>query len=322
ASLASTMSAGNNHRGNMFDVTAVNTIVITGFDAHPMGNTTIEIYYKPGSYAGSETNSAAWTFIGSAAVAAQPFGTPTPVPVPVNVTIPAGQTYSFYVTSKDTTIGLNYSNGSNEGGVFTSDANMQFREGVGLEYPFTAGTGGLFRPRIWNGIIHYFVPAPDSTLSSRVSYTGGRSNGVMFDLVANSDVLLRDRFDLELTSGAHDVDVYFRRGSFVGHEASVDGWERVGSTSVTSLGNGVVTSIPLIDQIFMSAGETIGIYVDTGVMSPGLRTDGGGNVGDTAVSTAELTMQVGRANGGLFGTAGAPANVRGVLAYPVCTVQP
>ncbi len=155
--LTTTLAAGNNHRGNMFDIFATNTATITSFDAHPMGNTTIAIYYRTSPYAGFETNSAGWILIGSAAVTAQPTGTPTPVPVAVNVTIPAGQTYSFYVTSTNTAVSLNYTDGTTEGATFVSDPNITFRQGVGMDYPFANG-GGVFRPRIWNGVIHYSVP--------------------------------------------------------------------------------------------------------------------------------------------------------------------
>jgi hypothetical protein len=155
--LTSTLAGGNNHRGNMFDIFATNTVTITSFDAHPMGNTTIAVYYRTSPYAGFETSSAGWTLIGSAAVTAQPFGTPTPVPVTVNVTIPAGQTYSFYVTSTNTAVSLNYTDGTTEGATYVSDANIVFRQGVGMEYPFSNG-GGVFRPRVWNGVIHYTVP--------------------------------------------------------------------------------------------------------------------------------------------------------------------
>jgi hypothetical protein len=157
-SLNSTMAAGNNHRGNMFDISATNQVTITSFDAHPMGNTTIAIYYKAGTWNGFANSPASWTLIGSAAVTAQPTGTPTPVPVPVNITIPAGQTYAFYVTSTNTAVSLNYTDGSAVGNIFASDANISFKEGAGLEYPFTNGTGSTFTPRVWNGVIHYTVP--------------------------------------------------------------------------------------------------------------------------------------------------------------------
>jgi len=153
--LTTTFVGGNNHRGNMFDIVAINAVTIESFDAHPVANTNYEIYYKVGTFVGSEANAAAWTQIGTAtSVIAQPLGTPTPIPISVGVTIPAGQTYAFYVTSTNTAVSQNYTDGTGVGNVYSSDANIQFLEGAGMEYPFTAG-GGTFTPRVWNGNIHY-----------------------------------------------------------------------------------------------------------------------------------------------------------------------
>src|SRR5688572_2966550 len=58
--LTSTFATNNNHRGNMFDIFATNAVTITSFDAHPQGNTTIEIYFRTSPYAGFETSSAGW----------------------------------------------------------------------------------------------------------------------------------------------------------------------------------------------------------------------------------------------------------------------
>ncbi|WP_300663368.1 T9SS type A sorting domain-containing protein [Fluviicola sp.] len=145
--------AGNDHRGNMFDIVATNSVIITSFDASPMQNTTIEIYYKAGTWNGFANSPSSWTFVGSAPVIAT--GGIVPVAVPVNVTIPAGETYAFYVTSNNTNVSVNYSNGTNIGNVYSSDANITFLEGGGMEYPFTAGTGAVYQPRVWNGNIHY-----------------------------------------------------------------------------------------------------------------------------------------------------------------------
>lgn len=103
--LTTTFVAGNNHRGNMFDNVALNTITIESFDGHPMGNTDYEIYYKTGTFVGSETNAAAWTLAGAATnVIAQLPGTPTVIPIAIGVTIPAGHTYFFYVTSTNVAV--------------------------------------------------------------------------------------------------------------------------------------------------------------------------------------------------------------------------
>ncbi len=92
--------------------------------------------------------------------------TPTPFPIPINVTIPAGQTYAFYITSTNVAVSLNYTNGTAVGNVLSADANLQFKEGKGMEYPFTNGTNTLFQPRNWNGRIHYSVPVVSSYLWS------------------------------------------------------------------------------------------------------------------------------------------------------------
>lgn len=160
--ITTTFAAGNNHRGNMFDIVAINDITIDSVYAHPQANTTIEIYYKVGSFSGSENTAGAWTLVGSAAVTAQAQGIPTPVPVNINVAIPAGQTYGFYVTSSNTAVSLNYTDGATQGAVYSSDANMQVLEGVGLEYPFS---GTPFSPRMWNGTIYYSTNTGTATYS-------------------------------------------------------------------------------------------------------------------------------------------------------------
>lgn len=161
--LQASNTAGNNHRGNMFDIVATNAVTILSFDASPMGNTTIEIYYKTGTWNGFANTPSAWTLIGSAPVVYT--GGFVPVAVDVNITIPAGETYAFYVTSSvQGGVALNYSNGTNVGNVYSSDANITFLEGGGMEYPFTAGTGAVYQPRVWNGMIHYTLANQPGTV--------------------------------------------------------------------------------------------------------------------------------------------------------------
>lgn len=155
-------TGGNNQRGNMFDIVATNAVTILSFDASPMGNTTVEIYYKAGTWNGFANTPSAWTFAGSAPV---PYtGGFSAVPVNVNLTIPAGQTYAFYITSNSTLTSLNYSNGTAVGNVYSSDANITFLEGGGLDYPFTQNTGAVYQPRVWNGNIHYALANQPGTV--------------------------------------------------------------------------------------------------------------------------------------------------------------
>lgn len=157
-SLTTTFASNNSFDGNMFDVTVLGAddVTITSFDINlETGETdTISVYYKAGTYAGFETNSGAWTLLGSASVTSS--GTDVPTPLPVGgLTIPAGQTYGIYVTKTTTCQNgasgcLLYTNGA----VSVANADIQLDAGIGLGGLF-GSLGGPFSPRSWNGTVYY-----------------------------------------------------------------------------------------------------------------------------------------------------------------------
>lgn len=154
---ATSYSSNNGSRGAMFNITATNTITVTGFYANLYGGTTAkyEIYYKAGSYVGSETNAAAWTLGGSVNslyVAAN--NVPTDIPIPLSVVIPAGQTYGFYVTNTASG-GLNYISSAVTNVTLATDANLTMTGGVGKAYPFSS----TYSYRLFNGTVRYYVGA-------------------------------------------------------------------------------------------------------------------------------------------------------------------
>ncbi|MBK8465224.1 MAG: proprotein convertase P-domain-containing protein [Chloracidobacterium sp.] len=152
--VTTTFAGGNEQSGNMFDITAINTISISSFEENLLHSGNIEIYYKPGTHVGFEQTPGAWTLIGTAfGVVTNGPGVATAIPLPVNVVIPAGQTYAFYITYNDPLdqSRLIYTNGSAIGSVFASDANIQVREGTGKAYPFL----NSFAPRQFNGVVNY-----------------------------------------------------------------------------------------------------------------------------------------------------------------------
>jgi len=152
--LTSTLAGGNEQSGNMFDITAINTVNISSFDEHLLNNGDIQIYFKPGTHVGFEQNANAWTLIGTATgIVSNGIGVATAIPLPVNVVIPAGQTYAFYITFADPLdqARIIYTNGTAVGNVFASDANIQIKEGAGKAYPFLS----TFTPRQFNGVVHY-----------------------------------------------------------------------------------------------------------------------------------------------------------------------
>ena len=148
-------NSNNGQRGCMFDITATNTITITNFDVNLYAGTTAnyEVYYCPSTHVGNENNAGAWTLLGAATgITSAGNNVPTPLPIIFSVTIPAGQTYSFYVTN-DFGAGTSYTDGTAVGNFLAADANMTVYEGVGKSYPF----GLTFSVRNFNGTIYYDI---------------------------------------------------------------------------------------------------------------------------------------------------------------------
>jgi hypothetical protein len=154
SSLATPYVSNNSNKGEMFNVVTTNAITVICFDLSLSGSTgNYEIYYKVGSYVGSESNAAAWTLLGSNP-SVTPVGSniPSPINIPINLFMPAGQTYAFYVTGTDlaTTTAIRYTNNAGYTNI-ASDANVTIAGGIGKSYPF----GTNFANRSFNGTLHY-----------------------------------------------------------------------------------------------------------------------------------------------------------------------
>lgn len=215
-SLATSYTSNNGSRGAMFNITATNTITIHCFDANLYGGTTAtyEIYYKSGSYVGSETNAAAWTLAGTAnSLYASANNVPTPIPISINVVIPAGQTYGFYVTNTASG-GLNYTSSAVTNVVLASDANVTVTGGVGKSYPF----GSTYSYRLFNGTVRYSVGNVLPVTLNSFHATPLPENAVKLDWVTESE----------------------RNNDFFAIEHSVDGdeWNQIGE--VKGAGNSTV----------------------------------------------------------------------------------
>lgn len=138
-SLATPINSNNGQRGVMFDITANNfNIEINSFDALLYAGTTAnyEIYYKSGSYIGSENNAGNWTLLGSVTnLTSLGNSQTTPIPIALNVLIPAGQTFGFYITN-DFGGGVLYRDGVTASDDLGSNSDISITGGVGKSYPF------------------------------------------------------------------------------------------------------------------------------------------------------------------------------------------
>lgn len=139
----------------MFDITATNTVTIFCFDANlpALSIGGYEIYYRTGTYVGSETNSASWTLLGSAgSILSIGLNSETPLTIPVNLIISAGQTYGFYITASNPILTTGLLTTTNSGyGVISSDSDISILGGSGISYPF----GTVTANRSFNGTVRY-----------------------------------------------------------------------------------------------------------------------------------------------------------------------
>jgi len=150
SSLQTTFAGGTNcGGGNMFNITATNgAIVMDSLDinANVAASSTLSVilYYKTGTYVGSETNAAAWTAWDTVVVTSAGLGQPTRfVHNPLN--IPNNQLHAIYVF---------FNAGYTAGSTSYNNSDITIQNGAGLCSQF----GGVNAGRIFNGNVYYSKP--------------------------------------------------------------------------------------------------------------------------------------------------------------------
>ncbi|MBZ5589186.1 MAG: hypothetical protein LAO05_11545 [Acidobacteriia bacterium] len=140
--------------GLYVDLTASVPLTVTSFDVYFKGtlNRNVSVYYKAGTYVGSETTPGAWTLLGTVNVSPGGTGTATAVNLG-GVAIPAGQTYAFYF------VDLLGTGGPDGGGLNldltpspVSNADLTLNSSMRTcDTPFTDPEGGMG----WEGTVYY-----------------------------------------------------------------------------------------------------------------------------------------------------------------------
>ena len=143
--LSTTYDGGNGCGfGNMFDVIATTDLTIDSMRGHFNAADTVKVYYKIGSYVGSEEVPGDWTLLGSAEINTSATAYEALVFSVGQLSLTAGDTVGIYVQANvrytNVTVGTTYSN-----------ADMTIAGGAGLCASFAT----TFSPRMWNGTIFY-----------------------------------------------------------------------------------------------------------------------------------------------------------------------
>ncbi len=204
----------NSGGGIMFDMVAAQTLTIRSFEMKLNSGSAsvgeVSIYYRPGTYAGSENSPAGWILAGTnPAVVPQGSGVFMRIPVTADVVIPAGQRYAFYVYAPDGIFSMRYRNAAASGDLVASDAALSVYSGVGkTQAPFTGPTFTFRQPvaRVHydtaaGGSANLAITKTDGTLTedpgTPVTYTLVASNG---GTSHSGCALVTDAFAPELSS--------------------------------------------------------------------------------------------------------------------------
>ena len=127
------------------------------------------------------------------------------------------------------------------------------------------------------------MPALAQSLTTTYAADNGQG-GVMFDVVPNTNMTI-ESFDANVYAGTTaQVTIYWRLGTANGFQNSADGWNVMGTATVVSQGENIPTHIA-IGGLSLIAGQTYGIYIDTGPSS-GVRYTNG----RTTYSNGDLTL--------------------------------
>jgi hypothetical protein len=148
-SIFTTTAGGNGSAGNMFDVIPNNNLVWNGVDMSisSVGTVSVEIWYRNGTFVGSESSSTGWIPLLTTTVTSP--GTGTLVNVSgFSANLAAGQTYGLYVTTNGG--GVNYTNGTSLGATNVSNSDITVKEGKGGSYFVVTNS-----PRVFNGRLYF-----------------------------------------------------------------------------------------------------------------------------------------------------------------------
>jgi hypothetical protein len=315
---ASTAVPDNSQKGVMFDLKAKKSTTIHGFSTIFSAAGVIErveIYYKKGSYTGHHDNPSAWTLAESVnSFTAQASPAQTHIPIDLDITIPAGQTYAFYITTPLGSADISYTNGTSEGATYKANASLELKEGRGISYPFAAS----FSPRVFAGTIyHSFAEAPASLKTAGDPNNG--HDGVMFDVLTKHKVIIKGFSAYLEPDFADTMEIWYRKGTYVGHVTTAGDWTLLGVVDNVVGSNSfyfplVMNRIPLELNMEIPAGQRYGFYI---TQSGGARMKyrNGTSLGAVAAENGDLAILEGTGVAYPFGSSFSPRVFTGSIFY-------
>lgn len=290
-SIMTTFAMGNGLDGTMLNVVANVNINISYIDCILVGDTDmVYIYHRTGSMTGHETSATGWSK-DSVMMVLPVQDSLYRIPIYLNLPMNAGDTMAFYVTGSGR-IGVDYTNGTAIGNLYTQDFGMKVLEGTGVSYPF----GPNMAARVFNGVINYCPAGINPCESTATIYAGGNGfDGNMFDVTSTQDIVVTHLSGN--INGTGYMKIYYHAGTFVGTETNPAAWTLIDSVMTTSVVPNAPTPIPINFSLNIAAGQTMAFYVTGNLSGADVNYTDGTAVGNVVVNDGIITIKEGTGQG-------------------------
>lgn len=298
------LDGGNGGGGNMFDIKPKEDISLTGIAINSsitVGATAmVDVYYREGSWAGHDNSSSGWTLLESLSAPSEGSGVATKMDFDIYVgqdkVFEAGKTYGIFIAA---TNGINGNFRYTNGEATYEDSYVRLESGCGKTYGGFGGT--TYNDRIWNGILYYDGAWGEHYLSTTLASDISTFTGNMFEVDVHEDVVISS-FDVNVSTPVGDiagVDVWYKSGSYAGHENTPESWTWLGNDNkAVSSGPDAYTTIA-VSSPTLYAGSTYSFYIRVGNGDTINYTSGSSSWGNS-----DMTINCGVGLGGAnpFGT--------------------
>ncbi len=310
--LTTSYTASVGTSGIMFDMSAAEDLTIRGFDVNlGTGPFTVSVYVTTSAttYVGSDANAANWTLLKTYAnVTGTAAAGPTALPEDLGYTLAKGQSRGFFIVLS-TGAGLRATAGVSAGVVRVSDGVLQIKEGISKS---TGGfAGGAVAPRVFSGSVHY-----NRSITTALA-GGGAINGVMFDVDSTTDARVRGVHVVPATTGSFDVQLWYRNGSYAGHENTQADWQLIDFYAKVPMVADTPLRLPIATDMIFKAGSTHGLYVTTEAAG-NLRAVIGSAAGTPIVTDGRLTIKEGVGKAYSFGSTYLNRRIDATFEYDSC----
>jgi hypothetical protein len=178
--------------------------------------------------------------------------------------------------------------------------------------------------------IHFLLQAqcgsPSALFNNSISDNGNK--GIMFDIEAQSGANVTiNCFSPYLYLGTTATYmIFYHPGTFVGTETNPAAWTLIDSVmNVASLGNDVITPIPIAVNVTILAGQKAAFYITTSSITAGIDYKNSGNaanVGEVAASNSDIILRKGVGKTHLFSTTYTSRTFLGRIGYTPNVVFP